>query len=104
MAPKAEYGLEGLLNKTCKNLAIASLLLGVLTAFAAPAIGEGWRWSPKERRWSHGPGLRSTSRDLTEAKRQLQYDRTHGASRRKIAEDERRVRAIEADIRATRRK
>jgi len=79
-------------------------MLGVLTASGGPVLAEGWRWSPKERRWSHGPGLRSTSRDLAEAKRQLQYDRTHGASRRKIAEDERRVRSIEADLRVARRK
>ena len=92
------------LKKKRKALVLMGVMLGFLTASAGHSIAEGWRWSPKERRWSHGPGLRSTSRDLAEAKRQLQYDRTHGASRRKIAEDERRVRAIEADLRVTRRK
>lgn len=91
------------MKKKRKTLVLVGVL-GLLTASAGSSIAEGWRWSPKDRRWSHGPGLRSTSRDLTEAKRQLQYDRTHGASRRKIAESERRVRNIEADLRLARRK
>ena len=40
--------------------------------------------------------------DLAQAKRQLEYDRTHHASRRTIAQDIERVRAIENDIREDR--
>jgi hypothetical protein len=89
------------------NYKIAAFVTGVLTAGAlmmpiSASATDYWHWSAKERRWDHRANLRSDKQDLAEARRQLNYDRNHHASRRKIAEDEARVRDIERDIHADR--
>lgn len=57
------------------------------------------RTQPLDRRAE----LRSDYRDLMRAREQLEYDRRHHARRRKIAEDEARIRDIEREINADRR-
>ena len=89
------------------NYKIAAVVTGVLTVGAlmmpiSASATDYWHWSAKEKRWDHRANLRSDQQDLAEARRQLEYDRNHPASRRKITEDEARVRDIERDVHADR--
>ena len=84
-----------------KSFMSSAVLAGSLVLSVAPAMARDyWHWQEKDHRWEHRANLRSDQRDLTEARRQLDYDRSHRASRRTIAQDEARVRDIERDIRA----
>lgn len=73
-----------------------SLLLSTVPVMAR----DYWHWYEKDHRWEHRADIRSDQRDLSQARRQLEYDRTHHASRRTLAQDETRIRDIERDIRA----
>jgi Spy/CpxP family protein refolding chaperone len=89
------------------NCKIAAVVTGVLTTGAlmmpvSASAADYWHWSAKEKRWDHRADLRSDQQDLAEARRQLEYDRNHHANRRKIAEDEARVRDIEHEVHADR--
>jgi len=67
---------------------------------AGPATARDyWHWSDTNRRWDHNAEIRSDQRDLARARRQLDYDRAHHASRRTIAQDEARIRDLEHDLR-----
>jgi len=82
--------------------AFSSLVTVSLLAPASSVLARDyWHWS--NNRWDRRADLRSDYHDLEEAKRQLDYDRRHHASRKKIAEDEARVRDIERDIQGDRR-
>jgi len=84
-----------------KSLLSSTVLAGSLILSAAPVMArEYWHWYEKDHRWEHRANIRSDRQDLAQAKRQLEYDRAHHASRRTIAQDEARVRDIERDIRA----
>jgi DNA-binding FadR family transcriptional regulator len=84
-----------------KSLMSSTVLAGSLILSAAPVMArEYWHWYEKDHRWEHRADLRSDQRDLAQARRQLEYDRAHHASRRTIAQDEARIRDIERDIRA----
>ena len=86
-----------------KILVAGSLVAGTLALSAGSVYARDyWHWSERNHRWDRRADLRSDYRDLAQAKRQLEYDRTHHASRRTIAQDIERVRAIENDIREDR--
>ena len=88
-----------------RKMIFGSLIAGSLLASAGPLMAHDyWHWSERDRRWYRRAELRSDYRDLAAARRQLEYDRRHHASRRRIAEDEARIREIERDIRADRRR
>jgi hypothetical protein len=92
------------MNKKIRTIIFTSLVAGSLLGAAGPVLaGDYWHWSDHDRRWGRRADVRSDRRDLAEARRQLEYDRRHHASRRKIAEDEARIRDIERDIRIVRR-
>ncbi len=92
------------MNHRIKTILITTFMAGSLTMQAAPALARDyWHWSEREHRWDHRADLRSDRNDLAEARRQLHYDRNHHARRRKIAEDEARIRDLERDIREDRR-
>jgi len=83
-----------------KSLVSSTVLAGSLVLSVAPAMARDyWHWQEKEHRWEHRADLRSDQRDLAQARRQLDYDRSHHASRRTVAQDESRIRDIERDIR-----
>jgi len=83
-----------------KSLMSSTVLAGSLVFSVAPVMARDyWHWQEKDRRWEHRADLRSDQRDLTQARRQLDYDRSHRASRHTIAEDEARIRDIQRDIR-----
>jgi hypothetical protein len=85
-----------------KLFALSSVLTISLLAPASSVLARDyWHWS--NNRWNRRADLRSDYHDLEQAKRQLDYDRRHHASRKKITEDEARVRDIERDIQADRR-
>ena len=85
-----------------KLFALSSVVLTSLLAPASSVLARDyWHWS--NNRWNRRADLRSDHHDLEEARRQLDYDRRHHASRKKIAEDEARLRDIERDIQADRR-
>jgi hypothetical protein len=84
-----------------KSLMSSTVLAGSLILSAAPAMARDyWHWHDKDQKWERRADLRSDRRDLDQARRQLEYNRTHHASRRTIAQDEARIRDIERDIRA----
>jgi hypothetical protein len=84
--------------------ALSSFVTILLLAPASSVLARDyWHWSSDHNRWDRRADLRSDSHDLEQAKRQLDYDRRHHASRKKIAEDEARVRDIERDIQGDRR-
>ena len=88
-----------------RKMIFGSLIAGSLLASTGPVMAHDyWHWSERDRRWYRRAELRSDYRDLAAARRQLEYDRRHHASRRRIAEDEARIREIERDIRADRRR
>jgi hypothetical protein len=92
------------MNTKLKAIVLGSLIAGSLMASAGPVMAQDyWHWSEHEHRWARRANLRSDYRDLQQARWQLEYDRRHGASRRRIAEDEARIRDIERDIRLDRR-
>jgi hypothetical protein len=83
-----------------KSLMSSTVLAGTLILSAAPAMARDyWHWQDRDHRWERRAELRSDQRDLAQARRQLDYDRAHHASRRTIAQDEARIRDIERDIR-----
>ena len=87
-----------------KTILITTFIAASLMMQAAPALAtDYWHWSEKEHRWDHRADLRSDRNDLAEARRQLRYDRNHHAGRRKIAEDEARIRDLERVTRDDRR-
>lgn len=86
-----------------KTIVIGGLVAGSLMISAGQAMARDyWHWSNEEHEWSRRADLRSDYRDLREARRQLEYDRSRGANWRRLAEDRRRIRQIEADIGADR--
>ena len=86
-----------------KTLVLGGLLAGSLVTSAVPVVAQDyWRWHARDYRsyqWESGKDLRSDQRDLDEARRQLEYDRSHRANRSKIAQDEARIKEIEMDFR-----
>jgi hypothetical protein len=90
--------------KKIKLLGFCSLVTVSLLGPASSVLARDyWHWSRDHNRWDRRADLRSDAHDLEQARRQLDYDRRHHASRRKIAEDEARIRDIERDIQADRR-
>lgn len=83
-----------------KTLMSSTVLAGSIVLSVAPVMARDyWHWYDKDNRWEHRANVRSDQRDLAQARRQLEYDRTHHASRRTLAQDEARIRDIERDIR-----
>ena len=90
------------MTSNIKLFALSSLITVSLLAPASSLWARDyWHWS--NNRWNRRADLRSDHQDLEQARRQLDYDRRHHASRKKIAEDEVRVRDIERDIQEDRR-
>jgi hypothetical protein len=87
-----------------KAFILGAFVTGALLATTGQVFANDyWHWSKEHNRWDRRADLRSDRHDLGEAKRQLDHDRSHHASRHKLAEDEARIRDIEHDIYADRR-
>lgn len=86
-----------------KSFISAALLAGILMPATSAMARDYWHWSREHNRWDRGAELRSDRQDLEEARRQLEYDKSHHASRKKLAEDNARIQDIERDIHADRR-
>jgi len=83
-----------------KTLLLGGLLAGSLVTSALPVMARDfWHWQERDHRWERR-AERSEDRDLAEARRQLEYDRSHHADRRRIAEHEGRIRDLERDLKA----
>ena len=88
---------------TLKTLVLGGLVAGGLLASTTPVFARDyWHWSSEHNRWDHRADLRSDYHDLEEAKRQLERDRSHHASRQTVQSDEARIRDIDHDINADR--
>ena len=93
------------MNRKLKSVIFGSLIAGSLLMSAGPVLAyDYWHWSARDHRWARRADIRSDYRDLQEARRQLEYDRRYGASRRRIAQDEARIWDIERDIHFDRRR
>jgi hypothetical protein len=90
------------MNRKISCLIFGSLILSSLVVSTNSAMAQR-RWSDNEERWERRADLRREYRELEDARRQLEYDLRHGASRWRIADDEARIREIEDAIRADRR-
>ena len=87
-----------------KAFILGTFVTGGLLATTGQAFANDyWHWSKEHNRWDRRADLRSDRHDLEEAKRQLDHDRSHHASRHKLTEDEARIKDIEHDIYADRR-
>jgi hypothetical protein len=92
------------MKSTVRSLVLGGLVAGGLLASTTPVFARDyWHWSREYNRWDHGADLRSDYHDLEEAKRQLERDRSHHASRHTLTNDEARIRDIEHDIHDDRR-
>ena len=92
------------MKRKMHGLIFGSLVLGSLAVSANSALAQyDWRWSERDYRWERRADLRRDYRELEEARRQLDFDLRHGASRWRIAQDEARIREIEDAIRDGRR-
>lgn len=92
------------MNRKISPLIFGSLIVRSLISSSPALARHEWRWSTyQEDRWENRADLRRGYRELEDARRQLQYDLRHGASSRRIARDEARIREIEDNIRAERR-
>jgi hypothetical protein len=92
------------MNNRMKTAFFAAIVTGSLMLQAVPASARDyWHWAEREHRWEHRADIRSDQRDLAEARRQLDWDLEHHASRRKIAEDRARITDLERDIHVDRR-
>ena len=87
-----------------KSFIVGGFVTATLLATTAPVFAHDyWHWSRQYNRWDHRADLRSDYHDLEEAKRQLERDRSHHASRQTVRSDEARIRDIDHDINADRR-
>ena len=84
-----------------RTFVLGVLITGSLVTSSVPVMARDyWHWHEKDHRLEHRADLRTDERDLAQARRQLEYDRSHRASRRTIAQDEARIRDIERDLHA----
>lgn len=92
------------MNNRTQTLFFAAIVTGSLMLQTVPASARDyWHWAEREHRWEHRADIHSDRRDLAEARRQLDWDLEHHASRRKIAEDRARMTDLERDIHEDRR-
>ena len=92
------------MKNTLKSLVFGGLVAGALLASTTPVFARDyWHWSREHNRWDHRADLRTDYHDLEQAKRQLERDRSHHASRQTVRSDEARIRDIDHDINADRR-
>jgi hypothetical protein len=85
-----------------RNFLFGGLVAGSLLASAIPAMARDyWHWN--NNRWDRRADIRSDQHDLAQARRQLDWDRSHRASHRTIVQDETRISDIERDLREDRR-
>ena len=87
------------MSRKTKTLVLGIMLAGFFTSAVPVTAREYWHWHERNHQWERRTDLRSEERDLAEARRQLEYDRSHRASRRRIAQDEARIKDIETDLR-----
>jgi hypothetical protein len=91
------------MDRKFKTFFLGTFLAAVLLAPASGWAKDYWHWSKDANRWDHRADRRSDAHDLEEARRQLNYDRSHHAHGDKISEHEARIRDIERDLHFDRR-
>lgn len=91
------------MNTKFRAIVFGSLIAGSLMLSAAPVMAHDWYRRGHDYSWSRRADLRRDYSDLAEARRRLNYDAAHHASRRRLAYDRARIQDILADIRSDRR-
>lgn len=87
------------MHRMLQTVLFGGFLAGSLAMFSMPVMAHDyWHWSEADHRWEHGAKWRSDKRDLAQARQQAQYDASHHASRKKIAEDDARIQDILNDM------
>jgi len=76
---------------------------GMLMAPASGFAREHRQWLRADDRWEHREDRREHFRAREQAKRQLDYDLSHHASRKKLAQDDARISELQRDHRDDRR-
>ena len=83
-----------------KTLALGALVAGSLIFSAGAAMAREYdHWSRHDHRWSDRRELRQDYAALEQWRGKLAYDLRHHASRKKIAQDQAQIAALENEIR-----
>ena len=90
------------MNRKLKIFVAGLFLSGVLTAPALSFARDHQQWSREDNRWDHRTERRSSRREVAQARQQLDYDLSHHASRKKLAQDDARIRELDRDARSNR--
>jgi hypothetical protein len=84
------------MNNKLKAMVFGGLIAGSLAMSAVPAMAWDWHWLNRDqhsdqrwdnRGWDYRRDSRSGYDNYEQARQQALYDASHGASRKKIAED-----------------
>jgi hypothetical protein len=86
-----------------RTVVLGSLIAGSLMLSVGPAMARDYWHRSDHDWWSRRADVRQDHRELWEARRQLDYDATHHASRKTLARDQARIDSILNDIRNDRR-
>jgi hypothetical protein len=104
---------ESFMGAKFKTILFGTLVAGSLALSAAPALAGYWDWPYRDYRDSRDYRYRDSRgyawsrredlfRQLDYARRKLAYDRTHHASRERLAHDNRRIEDLLREIDFTR--
>ena len=92
------------MKRTLQKIALAMLVIGSVAASASPSFAREneHRWEGRDR-FSERRDLRQDYQNLADWRNKLQYDASHHASRKKLAEDDNAIQQLEAGIHRDRR-
>ena len=86
------------MNSKVKNIVFGGMVAGCLIASAGPVMAWDWPWARHDERsahqtdkWDEHWGRGKDYEEYQQARQQALYDASHGASRKKIAEDDARA-------------
>lgn len=90
------------MNRNLKIFVAGIFLSGVLMAPALSFARDHRQWSRGDNRWDHRFDRRDTRQEFEQARQQLDYDLSHHASRKKLAQDDARVKELNRELRINR--
>jgi hypothetical protein len=89
--------------RKAKTFIAGIFVSGMLTAPASGLARDHRQWSRDDDRWEHRGDRREHFRAREQARQQLDYDLSHHASRKRLAQDDAHIRELDRDDRGDRR-
>jgi hypothetical protein len=89
--------------RKAKTFIAGIFVSGMLTAPASGLARDHRQWSRDDARWEHRGDRQEHFRAREQARHQLDYDLSHHASRKRLAQDDARIREHERAYRDDRR-